>query len=49
MEGAMLKNIIFADKPENEELKGRLKAARSKLSEQQTLYLIPKTEPTRRS
>ena len=33
----MLKNIIFADKPENEELKERLKAARSKLSEQQTL------------
>ena len=37
MEGTMLKNIIFGDKPEKDELKERLKAARNKLSEQQTL------------
>lgn len=33
----MLKNIVFADKPDGEELKERLKSAKKKLSEQQTL------------
>ena len=31
----MLKNIVFASKPEKEELDERLKAAKNKLSEQQ--------------
>lgn len=33
----MLKNPVFTEKPEEDELKGRLKAAREKLSSQQTL------------
>lgn len=40
----MLKNIVFASKPEKEELDERLKAAKNKLSEQQiqiTEHKIP--------